>query len=272
MDVDQIVGTFRQNNPGMLPFPPAQPAEGMSLTPLSASSCSTARVHLAGGTLMQYIGHPSIIPFESVYRRFPQDGIFTASPTEPFRFEMGAFRVPEQMVLVMLDQRFDIYRPSGFAAGDFIPFEDRRLPISVGWNMRATTQLQGNFHYELQPYAPTDAFQQFGSNPNPGFIPGGNGQLAPPGAFAQAQAMQVLGASGAGDQVMQQRHHRDGLMKVPFPFYIREKEALQFECVVFNAIPVPVAFFEVEVVGVLLPLNQVSELNNSMVPCRSQQR
>lgn len=255
------IDAFRQLNPAFnQPQGVAPPLGGGTIT-----SCSADRVMLAGGQLSSYITPSAITPFEMLYRRLPVDGIFTATPQNPTQFEVGSFRVPISMGLVILDYRFDIYRPSGSAAGDFVPLEGNRLSTQVGWNIRVDAQIQGNYRYEVNPQPPSTG-GGFLSNPNPGFIPGGPAQPATNTQFEQARYAQAQAAIG-DLSIMPQRHHRQGILHVPAPWLLHSNQTVSLSCHVFRGIPIPVAFFESEIFGFLLPDTELTALQTALAPC-----
>jgi len=251
---------FAQSNIGAA-FP--SPFEGGVMTP-----CTADRVMLAGGQLGSYLKPDSIVPFEAVFRRLPIDGIFTASPNQPCQFEVGTVHVPKNMGFVVLDTRFAIYRPSGCAAGDFVELENNRLPTQVGWDIQANSNRQGNFHYELNPIPPFDKSNSaYQSMPNLGLIPGTPAGLASDDVFAAARATQAQGATGNALSLMPQRHTRQGLLHVPAPWILHSNEDLILSCTVFRAVQIPLAFFEAEVFGFMLPDQHLFEMQKAIAPC-----
>ncbi len=228
--------------------------------------CSSDRVVLAGGQLASYVTPSAIVPFEMLWRRLPEDGIFTADPSNPCQFEMGSFQVPVSMGLVLLDYRFDIYRPSGSASGDFVPLEDNRLPTNVGWNIKSNANIQGNVRFELNPQPPSSSMPAYQPQPNPGLIPGGPGAPATDAQFDRARYAQAMAASG-DLSLMPQRHHRQGLLRVPAPWTLHSNTSLTLSCHIFRAVPIPIAFFEAEVFGFLMPDNDIIALEQAIAPC-----
>lgn len=232
------------------------------------TACAADRVMLAGGQLASYITPTAITPLEFLWRKLPPDGIFTATPQTPVQFDLGSFEVPQSQGFVLLDYRFDIYRPSGAAAGDFVPLEENRLPTQVGWNLRSNANIQGNYHYELNPSAPAQAAPAYQSNPNYGLIPGGPAQPATNDRFEQARYLEAQAASG-DLSLMPQRHHRQGLLHVPAPWLLHSNQSITPSCHVMRAIQIPIAFFEVSIFGFLMPDNDLLELQKALAPCRS---
>lgn len=261
----QMFASAAAANPGLGLSFGAPPPDGASFT-----ACAADRVLLTGGQISSYVTPQSIVPFEAVYRRLPIDGIFDATPQQPCQFDMGFFQVPPEMALVLLDWNFNIYRPSGSAAGDFVPLEANRLPTQVGWSIKSNANLQGNFHYELNPIPPAEGQPSFQSNPNPGFTtaPGGLGAAATDDQFTAARYQQVQAA--VGDlSLMPQRHHREGLVHVPAPWVLHSSQGLTLGCHVFRALQIPIAFFEAEIFGFLLPDSDVLNLQKALAPCLS---
>jgi len=241
---------------------PPPPKSGAAVRPWNVS-----RVQLSGGLLQQYVMHDSVTPLENVYRKLPESGIFEATPSRPCVMEMGAFEVPQQMVFVLLDYRFDIYRFNGAAIGDFIPIEDRRLSTQIGWDIAtAAGERQGNLRYELTPSVSSAALQAYSSNSNAGIIPGTSPGIASQDAFDRARAAQTQIAGGGSLSTLPQRHHREGLMPCPYAWVIRSKERLVVRCIAFGAVPIPIAFFEANVTGSLIPANAFAEIMNHAAP------
>lgn len=251
---------FAQSNPL---FGGGSPFEGATAVP-----CGTDRVMLVGGQFASYLKPESIVPFEAVFRRLPIDGIFTATPSTPCQFEMGSVQVPINHGLVVLDSRFAIYRPSGVAAGDFVELEENRLPTQVGWDIQSNISRQGNYRFELNPIPPFEKSNPgYQSANNLGIIPGIPEGIASPDAFESARASQAQGATGQALSLMPQRHTRQGLLKVPASWILHSNEELILSCTVFRAIQIPIAFFEAEVFGFMLPDQHLIEMQKAIAPC-----
>jgi len=314
---ERMLSQFQTENPGLaLGAPPPQPMEASSANPTSPARiwdpATVSRIVLAGGDTAARFLHPTFIPFEKLYRKFPQQGVFTASPQNNFVFELGAFRVPAQMAFALVDYRFAIYRLSGAAAGDWVELEDRRLSGQVGYDVLISDYRKANLSYELEP-TEIQAAKEASEQPiSPGIIAAGaefnnnqppqiNGQppypfqpitpatpdspfadaarvgnslyapSAPPfGAtatdFANARAAAAASPGGPGLSLLPQRHERLGPLPLPFTMMVRENQRVSFKVIVFRAVPIPVAFFEVDVTGVLMPANVADSLLKAMAP------
>ncbi len=218
---------------------------------MSAETASGAvRIQLAGGKLGELITPTNMIPVERVWRRNPVAGTLTATPQRPFRFEMGAFAVPAQQSLVVLDWRFAVYLPSGVVAGNVVELEDRQLATSVGFDVTFTQTRQVNNQYELEPSNPATLSQ-------PTFD---NGQKEPlsDDVIARIRANNFASTLGSGLSTMPQRHRRDSQLAMPFTYILPANQRISFDAVVFRPINMPVAFFESELVGFLIASNEVT--------------
>lgn len=232
------------------------------------SRCGAVRTVLAGGDLMKLVNHPSITTLERVWRRNAVDGVFTASPAAPFQFELGAISVPQQMVLVVLDYRFEIYIPSGVIAGDTQPLPPRRLSTSVGYDVKFSDRRLDNVNYELTPSNPNVAAQEtYAPYQNGGIIPGGQIAGASAAEFQRLRGDNQRVATASGLSTLPQRERRDAQLAMPFTYVVNSNQRVNLNVVVFNAIPYPIAFFEGELSGLMLPAHSFSAFIKEMNPC-----
>lgn len=241
--------------------------------------CSAQRVVQAGGALSQLLMHPSFTPFEVLFRRLPEEGVFEATPQRNFRFELGAFAVPSRMSFVFVDYRFDIFRLSGAVAGDFVPLEERRLADRIGYDVKINDYRKGNLRYELDPRPIQIQRQDYQGQqrggttafgPLPFVPPPGAGPAAPtPAQFAGANFARASTPAGTGNALLPQRTQRQGPLPLPFTYVAEGDQRVAFDVVVFKPIPIPLAFFEVSVTGLLIPANLLSDMLEGMRPCSS---
>lgn len=233
-----------------------------------ASECGALRVQMAGSWLLQLANHSTTTALERVYRKLPQDGIFGATPSNPVQMELGAFTVPQSMVLLILDWRFDIYRPSGAVVGDVVPIEDRSLALQIGWDVVFAAKRPSNLEYEITPSQPTASKAAYSSNPNAGIIPS-NGPIpfASPDQFARIRFLQTQEPAGPGASLLPQRHRRDVQPEMPFTYIIEANDRVQFMAIAIQPVPIPIAFFEAEFSGLLLGSNAFKEFMQGANPC-----
>jgi len=218
--------------------PPPQPLPG------SGTRIQTVRAQPPGGALMGYMQSQAVLWFEQLYRKLPPEGMFGATPSRPVRFTMGAFRVPKSMVLVVQDYAFDIYRFSGAAAGDYVPIEENRLSTQIGWDIQVDSDRPANLSFQIIP--------QVQSQSQPTFATIAPGVPAQQWQFDEVRALQNQGPAGPALSMMPQRRHRPGLMKLSNQYVARAGQVLQVTCSVINAVPIPIAFFEAGVTGLLI--------------------
>ena len=255
-------------------------ARGVPLTPTNSvverfekvpTDCGSYRVQFAGSWLLQLANHPTTTPFERVYRKLPQDGIFAATPERPNVIELGAFTVPVSMVLLVLDWRFDIYRPNGAIVGDVVPIEERRLALQIGWDVVFSAKRTANIEYEITPAPPTiGSLQAYKSNPNAGIIPDNFGIAIPPASqveFDRIRFLQTQEPSGVGASMLPQRHRLDVQPQMPFTYILEANQTIQLISIAFQPVPLPLAFFEGEFSGLLLGANAFKEFIKGSNPC-----
>lgn len=245
---------------------------GIQASPVGTGStletrCASLRVNLAGNQIGTLVTPESITPLEQTFRRNPVDGTLTATPERPFVFELGAIDVPSQMSFVILDVRWAVYIPSGIAVGDTRELEDRRLSTVLGYDMKFTDSRNANLRYELEPSDPTPLTNTFSPDSNAGSIPGDGISGVPQSLFAQLRAQQVGSGTAAGLSTMPQRHRRDSQLNMPFTYLVSANKRVNFETIVFRPIPIPIAFFEVEVSGFLIAQNAILDFVKSVRPC-----
>jgi hypothetical protein len=314
----QLLSGFAAANPHLgLGAAPPQPAPAAAAR-TSWDAGAVSRIVMAGGDAAARFLHPTFIPFEKMYRKFPQQGVYQATPQNNFVFELGAFRVPAQMAFALVDYRFSIYRLSGAAAGDWVELEERRLSGQIGYDVLISDYRKANLSYELEPTeiqaakeaseqplspgiiaagaefnnnqpsqingAPTYPFQPITpatpSSPFADAARAGNSLYAPSappfGAtatdFANARAAAASSPGGPGLSLLPQRHERLGPLPLPFTLMVRENQRAAFKVVVFRPVPIPLAFFEVDVTGILMPANVADSLFKAMVPFVEQGR
>jgi hypothetical protein len=248
-DLSAILGS----NPGLKPGALPQPQPGSTVTRVQ-----TVRAQQPGGEILGYVQSPDLLYFEQLYRVLPPTGMFSATPNKPVVFTMGAFRVPRNQVLIILDYSFDIYRFSGAATDDYLPIEENRLSTQVGWDIKVNERRPGSLSFQIIPQAQTQAQQTF-SPPN---------LLAPPQQweFEAARAQALQGPAGPALSMMPQRHHRDGLVKVNNNYVAHSGDTLNVTCNVINKIPIPIAFFEANVMGLLVPQHVYDAYQAANVP------
>lgn len=215
----------------------------------TSHSFNVDRFVMAGGQLNAEILHPTAVPFEQLYRRLPEEGMFApgVTPSNPFVFELGSFTVPDQMSLLIFDLRPDIYRFSGVDAGDFVPIENRRFGSIMGFDVTVDQRRQGNVKFEIDP-SPIQRTSQSAFQSSNSTHPTANA-----GAYVAGRANQFASPAGVGTALQPQRHERYGALSIPFTMIARSKQTVQVRCVIFRPIPAPIAFVEYDIAGVLVP-------------------
>jgi len=238
----------------------------MPLTPEEAVG-RARRIVFSGGALNNVLTDESVKPFEYLFRRLPEQGIHDpgVSFERPFKFLLGEFRVPRQMILMLFDLRPDIYRFSGIDPNDAVPFEARRFATQLGYEVAIDGNHPGELRFELEPIA-----RQFAGTSlsvtndvdaleNPGFLP-------PNAAFEQARANRFGTAAGSGFSTLPQRPFRYGPESLPLTLLVKEGQTFSSFAIFFKPVLSPVAFIEWDMAGLLAPKNMVLELLRIMRP------
>lgn len=234
--------------------------------------CGASRVHLAGGALNSLLVNPEVVPFEQLYRRLPEEGMFldSVTPETPFVFELGAFRVPQTFCLALFDLRPDIYRFSGVDPGDTVPVEARRFSSVMGFQISIDQAQPGNINFQLDP-VPIQTFTQAFTQPqafDPELSPAVAAALgaAQGSRFNIGAASNFASAAGAGTSLLPQRPTRYGPLNAPFTLYVRSAQTVQIRCVIFQPIPSPIAFIEYDIAGFMMPEEYLRALTECMKP------
>ncbi len=253
-------------------------SDGIGFSQRAGIDCQAQRVIQAGGALQALVmDDATVIPFERLYRRLPEDGMFSAgvSPNRPFTFELGAFRVPNNYSLLLFDLRPDIYRLSGVDAGDFVPVEARRFGSIMGFDVNVDQQRSRmDLKFELDPIQIQTNRQAFTAQATPlnqqaalarpsssdvSFVTAGP-QATPQSVYNISASNSFANAAGVGSSLMPQRPRRPGALGIPFTMIVRATQTVQVQCVIFRRLPSPIAFIEYDISGLLVPSRWESAL------------
>lgn len=279
---EQMLQIMSDANRGLSSTVPPRPDPAASMGP-----CSAQRVVLAGGAFTQFIQHPTFVPLEALFRKLPEEGMFTASPQRNFEFELGEINVPENFVLALTDFRFDVYRLNGAAAGDTVPIEERRLSTLLGYDVQTDVYRQANLDMTIDPTAIEASKDAFAPEISGGTIAAGTAPqaqidessfgipqfLASSGPsqptqnqFNAANQVNSTSPANAALSLLPQRTERLGPRDLPFTMLIRQNQRVSFRSIIFRPIPIPLAFFEVDVTGFLFPAKVMEDILACMAP------
>lgn len=265
----QLASAFSHANPGMVPTDLQRqqpyPAEG------AFHQLGVERTVSAGGAIVELFQHPGFLQLESFFRKLAEQAMFTASPERPFKFELGSIVVPKNQALLIADYSFAIHRLSGAAAGDTVPLEPERLSTLLAFDFTVNANRAATLRMEIDPVpieATKEAYlsQQTGGTVFPG-APGGAG-LARANAlqFNLARYARSVVPAGAGLAALPNRPGRAGPRDMPFTQYAVENQRVQGTCTIFRPIPIPLAFFQLDVSGFLMPINTMRQILKSLEP------
>jgi len=240
------------------PRPVAPPLPDLGPAP-GTDRVATVRAQVPGGQALSYVQSDKLLWFERVYRKLPPKGTFSATPSKPLTFTMGSFRVPKNQVLVVTDYSFNIYRFSGASPGDYLPIEENRLSTQVGWDITVDGSRQADLSYELIPSVETQSAAAFP-------IASTSDDPAQDYQFEQVRQMQNQGAVPAYGSLMPQRIVRPGRTPVANNYVAQTNSNLNVSCSIIRKIPIPIAFFEATLSGMLMPQSIYIQYQKGIIP------
>lgn len=211
------------------------------------------RVLQAGGAISSRVTHPSLLFFEQLWRRLPEQGIFSANLnfSNPLSIPMGTFRVPPRQTLLLFDLRPDVFTFSGADPFDWVPVANRRFSGQMGWDITIDGQRLGNTKFELNPIA------RVAEQPQPSQL---SGRAGTPAEFAAARAAQFGASLGTGTALQPQRPERFGPRELPLTLWVNEGSTFAVSASIFRRILFPIAFFEFDLAGLLVPAELAATL------------
>jgi hypothetical protein len=267
-------------------FPSSAPA---------APSCNAERVVEAGGALVSLLLPESAIPFQWTFRKTPTIGVYSATREKPYQFTLATFTVPLQQTFVLAEYRVRPYRFDGVLAGEAVPLEERRLPLSVGYDLQIGTigGRRANLNTQIIPADPSFNNPAYVSNPTGGTIfpplpvspnplgtitvdtiygltglnagaagnaPGIEGVPTTPGQFVPS----LFGAA----IMPQSQDGQQGPSRLPFSYYINENAPVILAVGFFSPVKIPLAFFEGTLSGYMMPKSSFQALIDEVRPCQ----
>jgi hypothetical protein len=242
----------------------------------------------AGGLVSGLLLHPSITPFQKIFRKLPSDAVYSSTKSNLFTFEIGSYTVPESMALAVAEYSFRPYRLSGALAGEPIPLEDGRLAMSLTYDINFSQYRSGNITTEVYPQLPRTQQAAFAGVPNPAPMFPGVGATNPwSGQVISLYGGGTAPASGSGSDPIFQFNSdprtqlttigsgglptsaggQQGPSRFPFTFYAKANQAVQLKVTVGGPINIPLAFFEAKLSGYLMPANTLEAMLDGVAPC-----
>jgi len=256
--------------------------------------CDATRTVPAGGALAGLLLHDSMIPFQFLFRVLPDQGIHTATKSQPCIISIGSFTVPKQQMLLLTEYRFRLYRFDGLIPGDAVPLEDRRLSLEIGNTVpvNATVQrsnlraqiipgpiplpTQTMFQPNPNPGTPGDASRPFGSVATfPGTLPNPYGPAsilsvlaAPPVVFPEINPNQFVMSAGGGALIPNSNDPTQGSERLPYTMYVPEDATVTLQTTAFAPVRIPLAFIEGVLSGFLMESRTAQALIQQVRPCQ----
>ena len=280
----QLASAFAHANPGLFPAGAEgggaavrHETEAQAFARLGAApSGGLTRTAAAGGIVANLFQHPSFLPVESLFRKLAEQAMFQSDPQHPFKFELGAIAVPKNQALLVVDYSFCPHRLSGAAAGDTIPLEDERMSTLFAFDFTVNSTRKATLRMEIDP-VPIEATKE-------AFIAQTSGGTVFPTARAGAGLARAAGIefnlsryarsvvpAGAGLSALPNRARHAGPRGYPLMLLAQENQRVQGTCTIFRPIPIPLAFFELDVSGFLMSKNTMRDMLETVKPVSEQE-
>jgi hypothetical protein len=237
---------------------------GLSAGPPGAGLEHIPPVHLPGGAAYtESLQHPAFRTVERLYRKLPEEAMFgNVTPSRPYSFELGAYKVPQTMQLWLTDYEFRVLRLSGADPGDFVYAEAGRFSGQIGFDVRVSQKRPGDLSYELDPAPIPNIGQEF-RQPQAQSV-----RRFPSSAetFDEAAVNSFGSTAGQGNSLLPVRTNVQGPRSGPFTMIVQEGENVALICTVFRPIQTPIAAIEGRLAGFQLAQNLAVTLLNRVNP------
>ena len=227
--------------PGYAPQPTREPASSDPQTRDARQSAVVTPM----GSLYDHVLSEIFVPFDRVFRARSDDSFYDPdrSPSNTFQFSIGAVRVPENNVLLIMDYSFDAAKVCGANASDTIPLEQERMSTLFGFDINVNGIRQRDCAYEIDPVPIQATRAQFEYTGTTG------GRTPTPSYFNRVQGASFAPGGGAANALMPNMPRMFGPTDAPFTIAVPPNGYIAGECVIFRPIPVPLAYVEFSVSG-----------------------
>ncbi len=197
------------------------------------------------GAVYPFIQHPLFAPYERGFRKQPDANFYVKKPSG-FTFQVAVIEAPKNYTLIITGYKVELARLSGVSAGDTVPLEPGRLSTCLGFDLRLSGARERDCQYELQPTPILTGRQPSATFP-------GVGRAGPTSYYARESAGQYGVPGGAGKALLPYREERYGPPQGPFTIPVREGRTLDFSCMIFKPLPIPLAYVGVNFTGYQMP-------------------
>jgi hypothetical protein len=214
--------------------------------------------HEPGGELSKKFLHPMFTTMEREFRVLPDEGMFrsSVSPSSPYQFTVGAYRVPQNMALWLEDYAFAIMLPDAISPYDYRYQEPGRFSGSVGFDINVNDMRGQDLAYQLDPIPTPLARQEYDRAVNQVVtIPGGRGRPTTEDKFNRAAANSFGSTAGVGNALMPVRGRVAGPRSRSFVWPITEGQSVAVRCLVFRPLTTPISGFYAQLSGHLMHIN-----------------
>lgn len=195
--------------------------------------------------------NPSVRPdaFQTFYRGFRKKsdpGMYnpTVTPSRPFIFSVGSFKVPQGMALILTDYQIRAAGFSGVAAGATRALPPETMGTSWSFSLTLDASTPYDVQNDIEP-TPIQVGQQGISSIDPR-----TGAIS---TYALNAGSAVGVATGQGRVQLPFRNERIGPRNGPFTIIAPTGQSLNIGCAIIRPLALPVAYVEADFGGYLVP-------------------
>jgi hypothetical protein len=214
-------------------------------------------IHEPGGELASKFLHPMFTTLEREYRVQPNEAMYSSAvtPSSPFQFTVGAYRVPPGMALWLEDYAFAVMLPDATDPFGFRYQEAGRFGGSVGFDVSVNDQRGQDLAFQIDPVPTPLARQEYDrleQAPTPTPTPAGTVVIPTPARrdfFDRAAANSFGSTSATGNAMMPPRSRVAGPRTRSYVWPIPENSSIAVRCTVIRPIHVPIYGFYAMIAG-----------------------
>ena len=201
------------------------------------------------GALYEHYQHGVFESFERLYRAEASDSFYdpNRSPSNPFIFTVGSFKVPRDLALWIFEYEFSAAKVVGNSAGDTIPLEEERMGTEWCFDLNVDGIRKRQCEYDIDPVPIQTQGEGFE-------VVSGGVRGSPPSLFNRAAARSFAVVGGPGRAALPFRSEHFGPSGGhPFTVFVPPNQILEGRCIIFRPLEVPLAYVQMSIKGFLFP-------------------
>jgi len=214
------------------------------------------------GAMYEHFQHPIYDSFERQFRVLPTDSFYdpARSPSNPFIFPIGGFKVPKNQYLMILGYEFSSAK-FGITPGDTVRLEPERMSTLWCFDLDIDGTRPRQCQYEIDPVPISITRAAFS------LVRGTGGTRTQQAAFfnsAQANSFALVGGPGKAALPFQAQHY--GPQAPAFTMLVKPNQTVQGSGIILRALEVPLAYVQFTIQGFMLAPNVVERFQRESQP------